>query len=110
HNLEQELLSAAFARIDLELKHGNHADVLRELSDLTERHPLDERPVERLMKALYRCGRQAEALEVYRRAHDLFAAELGTDPGPGLRRLQQQILRGDPDLLRVPGTQLSLDR
>ncbi|MEV4670619.1 tetratricopeptide repeat protein [Actinomadura sp. NPDC049382] len=110
HNLEQELLSAAFARIDLELKHGNHADVLRELSDLTERHPLDERPVERLMKALYRCGRQAEALEVYRRTHSLFAAELGTDPGPGLRRLQQQILQGDPDLLRVPGTQLSVDR
>ncbi|MEU8347258.1 tetratricopeptide repeat protein [Spirillospora sp. NPDC048832] len=110
HNLEQELLSAAFARIDLELKHGNHADVLRELSDLTERHPLDERPVERLMKALYRCGRQAEALEVYRRTHDLYAAELGTDPGPGLQRLHQQILRGDPDLLRVPGTQLSVDR
>ncbi|MFA1548265.1 AfsR/SARP family transcriptional regulator [Actinomadura chokoriensis] len=110
HILEQELLSAAFARIDLELKHGNHADVLRELSDLTERHPLDERPVERLMKALYRCGRQAEALDVYRRAHSLFATELGTDPGPGLRRLQQQILQGDPDLLRVPGTQLSVDR
>ncbi|MFG2085478.1 tetratricopeptide repeat protein [Spirillospora sp. NPDC048824] len=110
HTLEQELLSAAFARIDLELKYGNHTDVLRELSDLTDRHSLDERPVERLMMALYRCGRQAEALEVYRRTHDLFAAESGTDPGPGLRRLQQQILRGDPELLRVPGTQLSVDR
>ncbi|MFB4306643.1 tetratricopeptide repeat protein [Actinomadura sp. GTD37] len=110
HNLEQELLSAAFVRIDLELKHGNHADLLRELSDLAERHPLDERPVERLMMALYRCGRQAEALEVYRRTRGLFVAESGTDPGPGLRRLQQQILQGDPDLLRVPGTQLSVDR
>ncbi|WP_171068925.1 AfsR/SARP family transcriptional regulator [Actinomadura geliboluensis] len=110
HSLEQELLSAAFVRIDLELKRGNHADLLRELSDLTERHPLDERPVERLMMALYRCGRQAEALEVYRRTHDLFVAESGTDPGPGLQRLQQQILRGDPELLRVPGTQLSVDR
>jgi DNA-binding SARP family transcriptional activator/tetratricopeptide (TPR) repeat protein len=110
HSLEQELLTAAFVRIDLELKRGNHADLLRELSDLAERHPLDERPVERLMKALYRCGRQAEALDVYRHTHDLFVAESGTDPGPGLRRLQQQILRGDPELLRVPGTQLSVDR
>ncbi|SPT50215.1 AfsR/SARP family transcriptional regulator [Actinomadura madurae] len=110
HILEQELLTAAFLRIDLELQAGNHADLLRELSHLTERHPQDERPVERLMVALYRCGRQAEALEVYRRTHDLFVAESGTDPGPGLRRLQQQILRGDPELLRVPGTQLSVDR
>ena len=110
HNLEQELLTAAFARIDLELKHGNHADVLRELSDLAERHPLDERPVERLMVALYRCGRQAEALDVYRRTHTLFVEESGTDPGPGLRRLQRQILQSDPELLRVPGTRLSVDR
>lgn len=62
HILEQELLTAAFLRIDLELQAGNHADLLRELSQLTERHPQDERPVGRLMVALYRCGRQAEAL------------------------------------------------
>ncbi|WP_433473930.1 tetratricopeptide repeat protein [Spirillospora sp. CA-142024] len=110
HNLEQELLVAAFDRIDLELQRGNHADLLRELSDLTERHPQDQRPVERLMVALYRCGRQAESLEVYRRTHDLFVAESGTDPGPGLRQLQQRILRSDTALLRVPGTQLSVDR
>jgi DNA-binding SARP family transcriptional activator/Tfp pilus assembly protein PilF len=110
HNLEQELLAAAFLRIDLELHRGNHADVVRELSELTERHPQHQWPVERLMVALYRCGRQAEALEVYRRTHDLLVAESGTDPGPGMRRIQQQILRGDPELLRVPGTQLSVDR
>ncbi|SFP19211.1 DNA-binding transcriptional activator of the SARP family [Actinomadura madurae] len=109
-NLEQELLAAAFLRIDLELQRGNHADLVRELYDLTERHPQHEWPVERLMLALYRCGRQAEALEVYRRTHDLFVAESGTDPGPGLKRIQQRILRGDPELLRVPGTQLSVDR
>ncbi|MEU4820760.1 tetratricopeptide repeat protein [Actinomadura sp. NPDC023710] len=110
HLLEQELLAAAFYRIDLELQRGNHADLIRELSDLTERHPQDQRPVERLMVALYRCGRQAEALEVYRRTHDLLVEKSGTDPGPGLRQLQQRILRSDPALLRVPGTQLSVDR
>ncbi|WP_433463630.1 AfsR/SARP family transcriptional regulator [Spirillospora sp. CA-128828] len=110
HNLEQELLAAAFLRIDLELQRGNHTDLVRELYDLTERHPQHQWPVERLMLALYRCGRPAEALEAYRRTHDLLVAESGTDPGPGLRQLQQQILRGDPELLRVPGTQLSVDR
>ncbi|WP_165978217.1 AfsR/SARP family transcriptional regulator [Actinomadura darangshiensis] len=109
-NLEQELLAAAFLRIDLELQRGNHTDLVRELYDLTERHPQHQWPVERLMVALYRSGRQAEALEVYRRTRDLLVAESGTDPGPGMRRIQQQILRGDPELLRVPGTQLSVDR
>ncbi|NKZ02941.1 AfsR/SARP family transcriptional regulator [Actinomadura latina] len=110
HNLEQELLAAAFMRIDMELAKGNHADLVRELSDLVERHPQDQRPVERLMLALYRCGRQAAALEAYRRTHNLFVKESGTDPGPGLRDLQQRILRGDPALLRVPGTRFSVDR
>ncbi|QKW38408.1 tetratricopeptide repeat protein [Actinomadura sp. NAK00032] len=110
HALEQELLAAAFLRIDLELRRGNHADLVRELYDLTERHPQNQWPAERLMVALYRCGRQAEALDVYRRTHDLLVAESGTDPGPGMRQIQQQILRGDPELLRVPGTQLSVDR
>ncbi|TDC82016.1 tetratricopeptide repeat protein [Actinomadura sp. 7K507] len=110
HNVEQELLAAAFLRIDLELQRGNHADLVRELYDLTERHPQHQWPVERLMLALYRCGRPAEALEAYRRTHDLLVAESGTDPGPGLKRIQRQILRGDPELLRVPGTQLSVDR
>ncbi|WP_067793688.1 AfsR/SARP family transcriptional regulator [Actinomadura formosensis] len=110
HTLEQELLTAAFERIDVELRRGHHADLVHELSDLAERHPQDQRPVERLMVALYRCGRQAEALEVYRRTHDLFVQESGTDPGPGLRDLQQRILRTDPALLRVPGTQLNVDR
>ncbi|MEV3923152.1 AfsR/SARP family transcriptional regulator [Actinomadura coerulea] len=109
-NLEEELLAAALDRIDLELQRGNHADVVRELSDLIDRHPQDERPVERLMMALYRCGRQAEALEAYRRTRARLVEESGTEPGPGLRQLQQRILRSDPALLRVPGTQLSVDR
>ncbi|SNR25896.1 AfsR/SARP family transcriptional regulator [Actinomadura mexicana] len=109
-NLEEELLAAALYRIDLELQRGNHADLVRELSELTERHPQDQRPVARLMMALYRCGRPAEALEVYRRTRVLLVEESGTEPGPGLRQLQQQILRSDPALLRVPGTQLSVDR
>ncbi|WP_235037183.1 tetratricopeptide repeat protein [Actinomadura sp. K4S16] len=108
-NLEEELLAAALDRIDLELQRGNHTDVVRELSDLTDRHPQDQRPVAQLMMALYRCGRQAEALEVYRRTHSRLVEESGTEPGPGLRQLQQRILRSDPALLRVPGTQLSVD-
>ncbi|TDC54075.1 tetratricopeptide repeat protein [Actinomadura sp. KC345] len=110
HVLEQELLTATFERVNLELQRGHHADLVRELSDLVERHPEDERPVEGLMLALYRSGRQAEALEVYRRTHDLFVTESGTEPGSALRDLQRRILRSDPALLRVPGTRLGVDR
>ncbi|MFI0479079.1 AfsR/SARP family transcriptional regulator [Actinomadura sp. 9N215] len=109
-SLEHEFLAATIERIDMELHRGHHPDLVRELSDLTERHPLDERPVERLMVALYRCGRPAEALDLYRRTHDRFVKEFGTDLGPALQELQQRILRTDPALLRVPGTQLNVDQ
>ncbi|TYB45345.1 AfsR/SARP family transcriptional regulator [Actinomadura chibensis] len=108
--LEDEYLAAAIERIDLELHRGNHSDTVRELAELAERFPLDERPIGRLMVALYRCGRPAEALDVYRAAHDRTVEEFGTDIGPALQELQQRILRNDPALLRVPGTQLNVDQ
>ncbi|MUN37146.1 AfsR/SARP family transcriptional regulator [Actinomadura litoris] len=108
--LEEEILGAAFDRIDIELHRGHHADMVRELAALAERDPFDERPVGRLMVALFRSGRQAEALEAYRRTRRALREEMGTEPGQGLRELHQRILRADPGLLRVPGTQLAVDR
>ncbi|WP_165950478.1 tetratricopeptide repeat protein [Actinomadura sp. GC306] len=110
HTLREELLTVTFERIDLELQRGGHADLVHELADLAARHPDDERPVQGLMLALYRSGRQAEALETYRRTHDLFVTTSGTEPSPVLRDLQRRILRGDPALLRVPGTLLGAAR
>lgn len=107
--LEEELLAAAFERLDIELRRGNHADAVGELADLADRYPFDERAVERLMVALFRSGRQAEALETYRRTRGLLADELGTDLGHGLQDLHQRILRNDPDLLRPPGARLAAD-
>ncbi|GAA4095545.1 AfsR/SARP family transcriptional regulator [Actinomadura miaoliensis] len=109
-SLEEELLTATFERIDIQLRRGHHADLVGELSALVERHPFDERPVERLMVALYRSGRQAEALNVYRRTRDHLATELGTDAGPRLQEVQRRILRSDPALARVPGPQSAIDR
>ena len=109
-SLQEELLAATFERIDLELRRGHHADVVTELGDLAERHPFDPRPVERLMVALYRAGRQADALDAYRRHRDHQARELGTEPGPRLRELQRLILRNDPELARVPAQRLAFDR
>ena len=80
------------------LAFGDHREIVGELRALVATHPLRERPVAQLMLALYRCGRKAEALDVYQRARTALAGELGLDPGPQLQRLQQQILAGDTDL------------
>src|SRR3954447_16148249 len=65
---------------------------------LAAENPLRERPQALLMLALYRCGRHAEALEVYRHAHHLLAEEQGLEPGLALRRLELEILRQEPSL------------
>jgi DNA-binding SARP family transcriptional activator len=72
--------------------------VVPQLEELVAREPLRERPRALLMLALYRSGRQAEALELFRRTRELFVDELGIEPGPELRDLEQAMLRQDTDL------------
>ncbi|MEU6809107.1 BTAD domain-containing putative transcriptional regulator [Streptomyces sp. NPDC046831] len=86
------------ARLDMDLEQGRHAEAVSELTALTAAHPLRERLRELLMLALYRSGRQAEALAVYADTRRLLTDELGVDPRPELRELQQRILRADPAL------------
>lgn len=85
-------------RLDIDLDVGRHAEAVSELTALTATHPLRERLRELLMLALYRSGRQAEALAVYADTRRLLAEELGVDPRPELSSLQQRILRADAEL------------
>ncbi|MFD0352116.1 BTAD domain-containing putative transcriptional regulator, partial [Streptomyces sp. NPDC127110] len=85
-------------RLDLDLEIGHHAEAVSELTALTAAHPLQERLRELLMLALYRSGRQAEALAVYADTRRLLADELGVDPRPQLSALQQRILNADAEL------------
>ena len=94
-------LAAREELIDLELAAGRHTDVLGELEALTAAHPLRERLHARLMLALYRAGRQADALAAYERARCVLDAELGLRPSAELRNLQAAILQQRPDL-RAP--------
>ena len=91
-------LQAAEVRLDADLRLGLHAEVIIELQRLAAAHPLRERLHGLLMLALYRDGRQAEALAAYARARQVLVAELGTEPGAGLREVHRQILTGDPAL------------
>ena len=79
-----------------------HAELITELQRLVAEHPLRERLHALLMIALYRCGRQAEAIAVYQQARRLLVGELGCEPGPELRRVHQQILNDDPALAAPP--------
>ncbi|MFI7242748.1 AfsR/SARP family transcriptional regulator [Streptomyces qinglanensis] len=85
-------------RLDLDLQVGGHAEAVSELTALTAAHPLRERLRELLMLALYRSGRQAEALAVYADTRKLLADELGVDPRTELSELQQRILEADDEL------------
>ncbi|QRV29447.1 tetratricopeptide repeat protein [Streptomyces californicus] len=98
--LEEWRLQLTETRLDLDLEVGCHAEAVSELTALTAAHPLRERLRELLMVALYRSGRQAEALAVYADTRRLLAEELGVDPRPELGRLQQRILRADEELAR----------
>lgn len=98
--LEEWRLQLTETRLDLDLEVGCHAEAVSELTALTAAHPLRERLRELLMVALYRSGRQAEALAVYADTRRLLAEELGVDPRPELATLQQRILRADEELAR----------
>jgi DNA-binding SARP family transcriptional activator len=100
--LEDQRLAAAEDRLQAELDSGEAARVVPELEELVAAEPLRERPRELLMLALYRAGRQADALDLYRRTRDLFVNELGIEPGPGLRELEQAVLRQDTALRAPP--------
>ena len=91
-------LAALEDRIEADLALGRHAGLVEELAVLATEHPYRERLWGQLMVALYRSGRQAEALAAYRRVREMLGEELGLDPGPDLARLQEQILIQDPAL------------
>jgi DNA-binding SARP family transcriptional activator/WD40 repeat protein/energy-coupling factor transporter ATP-binding protein EcfA2 len=101
--LEEERTAALERRIDADLALGRHADLVAELEALVAQHPLRERLRGQRMLALYRCGRQAEALEAYREARRLLIEEVGVEPGPELRGLQEAVLRQDVSLELEPG-------
>jgi DNA-binding SARP family transcriptional activator/streptogramin lyase len=96
--LEDLRLMAIEQRVEADLALGLHARVVGELEALVREHPLRERLRGQLMLALYRCGRQAEALEAYRACRRLMTDELGLEPGPALRDLEAAILAQRPEL------------
>src|SRR3954452_2730074 len=96
--LEELRLGALEDRIDAELSLGRHAAVTADLDRLASQHPGRERLLAHRMLALYRCGRQADALAVYREAHRRLVDDYGLEPGPRLRRLQSAVLHQDPSL------------
>jgi DNA-binding SARP family transcriptional activator len=96
--LEELRVAALEERIEAELALGLHNDLVAELETLVAQHPLRERLRGQLMLALYRCGRQAEALHVYQDGRRQLVEQLGIDPGTALQQLEKQILNHDPSL------------
>lgn len=96
--LEEQRLECLEERLALQVSLGQHDAVLAELATLCTEQPLREPPRSQLMLALYRAGRQAEALDVYRDIRGMLQTELGLEPGAELRALEQAILRHDPEL------------
>ncbi len=96
--LEGVRLAALEDRLELDLALGRHAEAIPELDALVGQHPYRERLHAHLMLALYRAGRQADALDAYRRARAALVDELGLEPGPELKRLEAAILAQDPAL------------
>jgi DNA-binding SARP family transcriptional activator len=96
--LEELHIAAIEDRIDADLALGRHAELVPELEALVSRHALRERLRGQLMLALYRCGRQAEALEVYRAARRTLLSDLGIEPSRALHELERAILAQEPAL------------
>lgn len=100
--LEEERLQATELLMEAELAIGRHAQLVPELERLLAEHPAREILYEQLMLALYRSGRQTDALDVYRRARTRLNDELGLEPSARLRGLQAAVLRQDPSLTIEP--------
>ena len=98
HRLEELRAMAAELAIEADLEAGRHTELVPELERLLAANPLRERLHAQRMLALYRCGRQAEALEAYRDARKTLVDEIGVEPSAELRRLHDAILRQDPSL------------
>ncbi|MGW1208636.1 AfsR/SARP family transcriptional regulator [Streptomyces sp. NPDC002499] len=99
-DLAERRLGALELRLSMELELGRHEAAVPELLALRDAHPLREAVVELLLTALYRCGRQAEALEAYASTRRVLVEELGIEPGPSLRAVHARLLAGDPALAR----------
>jgi YVTN family beta-propeller protein len=111
--LEEERLAALEDRIDADLALGEHAALVGELDASVHDHPLRERLQAQLMLALYRCGRQADALERYQQARRELVEQLGIEPGRALQELERSILEQDPALdppARPAGAQPTMGR
>jgi DNA-binding SARP family transcriptional activator len=105
--LEELRVACLEERIEADLAHGRHHELVGELETLVARHPLRERFRGQLMLALYRAGRQAEALDTYQEARRVSVEELGLEPGRSLRRLEKAILQQDPSLDLIRPTERS---
>jgi DNA-binding SARP family transcriptional activator/ABC-type transport system substrate-binding protein len=103
-HLDELPLAALEERIDADLALGRHDQIIPELQAIVVRHPFRERFWAELMLALYRSGRQADALEAFERAKHVLADELGVDPGPLLRRVHGDILRQTSELDLPPSS------
>jgi hypothetical protein len=101
--LEELRQAAVEDRIEADLACGGHVELVGELEQLVAEHPLRERLRGQLMLALYRCGRQADALEAYSRARRELVDQVGIEPGAALQELERAILRQDPALAHVRG-------
>lgn len=102
HRLSEMRRSALEARLEADLDCGRHLQVVPELETLTAEHPLSERVGGLLMLALYRSGRQADALDAYRRLRGVLVEELGIEPSQELRDLEEKILLQDASLMIEP--------
>ena len=102
--LEEQHVVALMDRIDCDLVLGRHEHLVGELEVLVAEHPLRERLWAQQMVALYRSGRQADALRAYQRARTVLVDELGLEPSPALQRLERGILNHDPSLQSSAGT------
>jgi class 3 adenylate cyclase/tetratricopeptide (TPR) repeat protein len=99
--LEEARLQVLEDRVEADLARGREREVVAELRALVAEHPFRERLCAQLMRGLYTAGRQAEALEVYRKTRTLLDEELGLEPGAELRELERRMLSHDPELERL---------